>query len=180
MKTELLNKPARHFRFDSSGLLLMCLAFLLGVGSYVLIKPTFPFAANKAYEACLIVNLDYRVFGCILFLLLVQLTAFSVIGTVLLPVLNYAFGLLLSMSLATIMPVDKLNVIFIAKAFPAVLVFVFSAMALSCSSAASAKRLYAKMRSDRRFKAELVKTLVLGAAFIILSVIGVSDINMIS
>lgn len=177
MKTELLNKPARHFRFDSSGLLLMCLAFLLGVGSYVLIKPSFPSAANEAY---LIVNLDYRVFGCILFLLLVQLTAFSVIGTVLLPVLNYAFGLLLSMSLATIMPVDKLNVLFIAKAFSAVLVFVFSAMALSCSSAASAKRLYAKMRSDRRFKAELVKTLVLGAAFIILSVIGVSDINMIS
>ena len=87
MKTELLNKPAHHFRFDSSGLLLMSLAFLLGVGSYVLIKPSFPEAVNKAYS---IVNLDYRVFGCVLLLLLVQLTAFSIIGTVILSVLNFA------------------------------------------------------------------------------------------
>ena len=176
MKTELLNKPARHLRVDSSGLLLMCLAFMLGLGAYVLTKPSFPQAANGAYS---IVNLDYRFFGCILFLLLVQLTAFSVIGTVILPVLNFAFGLVLAMSLATIMPADKLSIIFIAKAFSAVLVLIFSVLSLSCSSAASAKRLYCKMRSDRRFKAELIKTLVLGAAFVILSVIGVSDINKI-
>lgn len=176
MKTELLSKPARQLRVDNSGLLLMCLAFMLGVGAYVLSKPSFPSAVNDAYS---IVNLDYRVFGCILFLLLVQLTAFSVIGTVLLPVLNFAFGLLLSMSLATIMPGDKLSVVLIAKAFSAVLVLIFSALALSCSSAASAKRLYAKIRSDRRFKAELIKTLVLGAAFVILSVIGVSDVNIV-
>lgn len=176
MKTELLNKPARHFCFDSSGLLLMCLAFLLGVGSYALIKPSFPETGNAAYS---IVNLDYRVFGCVLFLLLVQLTAFSVIGTVILPVLNFAFGLVLSMSLATIMPVDKLDILFIAKAFFTVLVLIFSVLALSCSSCASARRLYGKMRSDRRFKTELIKTLVLVAAFAILSVIGVSDINMI-
>lgn len=149
---------------------------MLGVGAYVLSKPSFPSAVNDTYS---IVNLDYRVFGCILFLLLVQLTAFSVIGTVLLPVLNFAFGLLLSMSLATIMPGDKLSVVLIAKAFSAVLVLIFSALALSCSSAASAKRLYAKIRSDRRFKAELIKTLVLGAAFVILSVIGVSDVNIV-
>ena len=117
MKTELLNKPARHFRFDSSGLLLMSLAFLLGVGSYVLIKPSFPEAVNKAYS---IVNLDYRVFGCVLLLLLVQLTAFSIIGTVILSVLNFAFGLMLPMSLATIMPAGKLDIFFIAKAFSAV------------------------------------------------------------
>lgn len=176
MKTELLNKPARHLRFDSSGLLLMCLAFLLGVGSYVLIKPSFPETGNAAYS---IVNLDCRVFGCILFLLLVQLTAFSVIGTVILPVLNFAFGLVVSMSLATIMPADKLDILFIAKAFSTVLVLIFSVLALSCSSCASAKRLYGKIRSDRRFKTELIKTLVLVAAFVILSVIGVSDINMI-
>lgn len=176
MKTELLNKPARHLRVDSSGLLLMCLAFMLGLGAYVLTKPLFPQAANWAYS---IVNLDYRVFGCILFLLLVQLTAFSVIGTVILPVLNFAFGFVLAMSLATIMPADKLSIIFIAKLFSAVLVLIFSVLALSCSSAGSAKRLYGKMRSDRRFKAELIKTLVLGAAFVILSVIGVSDINKI-
>ncbi len=176
MKTELLNKLARHLRFDSSGLLLMCLAFLLGVGSYVLIKPSFPETGTPAYS---IVNLDYRVFGCVLFLLLVQLTSFSVIGTVILPVLNFAFGLVLSMSLATILPADKLDILFIAKAFSAVLVLIFSVLALSCSSCASAKRLYGKMRSDRRFKTELIKTLVLAAAFVILSVIGVSDINMI-
>ena len=176
MKTELLNKPARHLRVDNSGLLLMCLAFMLGVGAYVLMKPSFPSSANGAYS---IVNIDYRVFGCILFLLLVQLTAFSVIGTVLLPVLYFAFGLLLSMSLATIMPGDKLSVLIIAKAFAAVLVLIFSALTLSCSSASSAKRLYAKMRCDRRFKTELIKTLVLGTAFVILSVIGVSDINKV-
>ena len=174
MKTELLHKPARHLRVDSSGLLLMCLAFMLGLGTYVLMKPSFPQAVNGVYA---IVNLDYRVFGCILFLLLVQLTAFSIIGTVILPVLN--FGLVLAMSLATIMPADKLSIIFIAKAFSSVLVLIFSVLAFSCSSATSAKRLYGKMRSDRRFKVELIKTLVLGAAFVILSVIGVSDINKI-
>lgn len=176
MKTELLHKPARHLRVDSSGLLLMCLAFMLGLGAYVLMKPSFPQAVNGVYA---IVNLDYRVFGCILFLLLVQLTAFSIIGTVILPVLNFAFGLVLAMSLATIMPADKLSIIFIAKAFSSVLVLIFSVLTFSCSSATSAKRLYGKMRSDRRFKVELIKTLVLGAAFVILSVIGVSDINKI-
>ena len=175
MKTELLNKPARHFRFDSSGLLLMSLAFLLGVGSYVLIKPSFPEAVNKVYS---IVNLDYRVFGCVLLLLLVQLTAFSIIGTVILSVLNFAFGLMLPMSLATIMPADKLDILFIAKAFSAVLVLIFSVLALSCSSCTSAKRLYGRLRTDRRFKVELIKSLALAAAFVILSVIGVSDINM--
>ena len=79
MKTELLNKPARHLRIDSSGLLLMCLTFMLGVGAYVLTKPSLPQSAHVNY---LIVDLDYRVFGCILCLLLVQLTAFSVIGSV--------------------------------------------------------------------------------------------------
>ena len=171
MKTELLHKPARHLRVDSSGLLLMCLAFMLGLGAYVLMKPSFPQAVNGVYA---IVNLDYRVFGCILFLLLVQLTAFSIIGTVILPVLNFAFGLVLAVS-----PADKLSIIFIAKAFSSVLVLIFSVLAFSCSSATSAKRLYGKMRSDRRFKVELIKTLVLGAAFVILSVIGVSDINKI-
>lgn len=176
MKTELLNKPARHLRVDNSGLLLMCLAFMIGLGTYVLMNPSFPLTVNGAYS---IVDLDYRVFGCILLLLLVQLTAFSVIGTVILPVLNFAFGLVLAMSLATIMPADKLSIIFFAKAFSAVLVLIFSVLALSCSSAASAKRLYGKMRGDRRFKAELIKTLVLATAFIILSVFGVSDINKI-
>ena len=70
MKTELLNKPARHLRIDSSGLLLMCLTFMLGVGAYVLTKPSLPQSAHVNY---LIVDLDYRVFGCILCLLLVQL-----------------------------------------------------------------------------------------------------------
>ena len=60
-----------------------------------------------------------------------------------------------------------------------VFVFIFSALALSCSSAASAKRLFGKIRNERRFKAELVKTLLLGAAFVILSFIGISDINKI-
>ena len=57
--------------------------------------------------------------------------------------------------------------------------YFFSALALSRSSAASAKRLFGKIRNERRFKAELVKTLLLGAAFVILSFIGISDINKI-
>ena len=172
MKTELLNKPARHLRIDSSGLLLMCLTFMLGVGAYVLTKPSLPQSAHVNY---LIVDLDYRVFGCILCLLLVQLTAWSVI----IPVLDFIFGFFVSVSLATIIPADKLNVIFIAKVFSLVFVCIFSALALSCSSAASAKRLFGKIRNERRFKAELVKTLLLGAAFVILSFIGISDINKI-
>ena len=108
MKTELLNKPARHLRIDSSGLLLMCLTFMLGVGAYVLTKPSLPQSAHVNY---LIVDLDYRVFGCILCLLLVQLTAFSVIGSVIIPVLDFIFGFFVSVSLATIIPADKLNVI---------------------------------------------------------------------
>ena len=176
MKTELLNKPARHLRIDSSGLLLMCLTFMLGVGAYVLTKPSLPQPAHVNY---LIVDLDYRVFGCILCLLLVQLTAFSVIGSVIIPVLDFIFGFFVSVSLATIIPADKLNVIFIAKVFSLVFVCIFSALALSCSSAASAKRLFGKIRNERRFKAELVKTLLLGAAFVILSFIGISDINKI-
>lgn len=130
MKTELLNKPARHLRIDSSGLLLMCLTFMLGVGAYVLTKPSLPQSAHVNY---LIVDLDYRVFGCILCLLLVQLTAFSVIGSVIIPVLDFIFGFFVSVSLATIIPADKLNVIFIAKVFSLVFVFIFSALALSCS-----------------------------------------------
>ena len=99
--------------------------------------------------------------------------------SVIIPVLDFIFGFFVSVSLATIIPADKLNVIFIAKVFSLVFVFIFSALALSCSSAASAKRLFGKIRNERRFKAELVKTLLLGAAFVILSFIGISDINKI-
>ena len=42
MKTELLNKPARHLRIDSSGLLLMCLTFMLGVGAVSYTHLTLP------------------------------------------------------------------------------------------------------------------------------------------
>lgn len=176
MKSDLLGKQTRHFRFNNLELLLTCLAFLLGVVSYIIIKPSFPITGNGAYS---IANLDYRLFGCIILLFMLQLSAFSAVGTIILPGLNFAFGLFLSMTLASIMPADKLSVYFIIKVFFVVLLFVFSGVALSCSAGASSKRFYGRVRSDKRFRMELIKTLVLSILFVILSVLGLSDINMI-
>lgn len=176
MKSDLLGKQTRHFRFNNLELLLTCLAFLLGVVSYIIIKPSFPITGNGAYS---IANLDYRLFGCIILLFMLQLSAFSAVGTIILPVLNFAFGLFLSMTLASIMPADKLSFYFIIKVFSVVLLFVFTGVALSCSSGASSKRFYGSVRSDKRFRIELIKTLVLSILFVILSVLGLSDINMI-
>lgn len=176
MKSDLLGKQTRHFRFNNLELLLTCLAFLLGVVSYIIIKPSFPITGNGAYS---IANLDYRLFGCIILLFMLQLSAFSAFGTIILPVLNFAFGLFLSMTLASIMPADKLSFYFIIKVFSVVLLFVFSGVALSCSAGASSKRFCGRVRSDKRFRMELIKTLVLSILFVILSVLGLSDINMI-
>ena len=176
MKSDLLGKQTRHFRFNNLELLLTCLAFLLGVVSYIIIKPSFPITGNGAYS---IANLDYRLFGCIILLFMLQLSAFSAVGTIILPVLNFAFGLFLSMTLASIMPADKLSFYFIIKVFSVVLLFVFSGVALSCGAGASSKRFYGRVRSDKRFRIELIKTLVLSILFVILSVLGLSDINMI-
>ena len=176
MKSDLLGKQTRHFRFNNFELLLTCLAFLLGVVSYIIIKPSFPITWNGAYS---IANLDYRLFGCIILLFMLQLSAFSAVGTIILPVLNFAFGLFLSMTLASIMPADKLSFYFIIKVFSVVLLFVFSGVALSCGAGASSKRFYGRVRSDKRFRMELIKTLVLSILFVILSVLGLSDINMI-
>ena len=149
---------------------------MLGVVSYIIIKPSFPITGNGAYS---IANLDYRLFGCIILLFMLQLSAFSAVGTIILPVLNFAFGLFLSMTLASIMPADKLSFYFIIKVFSVVLLFVFSGVALSCGAGASSKRFYGRVRSDKRFRMELIKTLVLSILFVILSVLGLSDINMI-
>lgn len=176
MKSDLLGKQTRHSRFNNLELLLTCLAFLLGVVSYIIIKPSFPITGNGAYS---IANLDYRLFGCIILLFMLQLSAFSAVGTIILPVLNFAFGLFLSMTLASIMPADKLSFYFIIKVFSVVLLFVFSGVALSCGAGASSKRFYGRVRSDKRFRMELIKTLVLSILFVILSVLGLSDINMI-
>ena len=176
MKNELLGKPPRRLNSFNADLLLTCLAFLLGVAAYIFIRPSFPSMGNGAYS---IVNLDYRVFGCVFLLIMLQLTAFSVIGIAVLPFLNFAFGLFLPMSLSTIMPAGELGVKFILKAFPIVLVFVFLALYFSCSANSSSKKFYGRVRSDKHFRIELFKTLSLVILFVILSVIGISDLNTI-
>lgn len=176
MKSELLGKSTHRPKNNNTDLLLTCLAFLLGVASYIFLKPSLPILGNEGYS---IVNLDYRVFGCVFLLIMLQLTAFSVLGIAVVPALDFAFGLFLSMSLAAIMPTDELSIGFIAKAFPFVLVPVFLLLYLSCSANASSKTFYGRVRSDKLFRVELVKLLALVVLTVILSVIGISDLNKI-
>ena len=176
MKSELLGKSTHRTKNNNTDLLLTSLAFLLGVASYIFLKPSLPTSGNEGYS---IVNLDYRVFGCIFLLIMLQLTAFSVIGIAVVPVLDFAFGLFLLMSLAAIMPTDELSVGFIIKAFPLVLVPVFLSLYLSCSANTSSKKFYGRVRGDKLFRIELVKLLALVVLTVILSVIRISDLNKI-
>ena len=174
MKSENLSKKPARCRTARSELLLTNLAFLLGVLTFAISNTSLLFFEK---DLPIIANLDFRIFGCVFILFFMQLSAFSIVGSAIVPITDWAMGLFLPMSLATIIPNAELSAIIIVKSFIAVLLLVFICTLVSCGSLVSAKKLFNKVKNERRLKAELVKTLALALSFVILSIIGISDLN---
>ncbi len=174
MKSEKLSKRPIQSRTVNSQLLLTNLAFLLGVLTFAISNLSLS-SVEKDFP--IIANLDFRIFGCVFILFIMQLSAFSVIGSAIVPLADWAMGLFLPMSLATIIPDTELSAIIIIKSFIALCFMIFISTLISNGSLISAKKLFCKVKNERRLKAELVKTLVLALSFVVLSIIGISDLN---
>lgn len=174
MKSKILSmKPSRSPAVKGE-LLLTNLAFLLGVATFVFCNLTLSVFEK---ELPVIANLDFRIFGCVFVLIVIQLSAFSIVGSVIIAIADWAIGMFIPMSLATIIPQAELSAVIILKSFLYVLLLIFICTLISCGSLISAKKLFSKVRNERRIKADLVKTLVLALFLVILSIIGISDIN---
>ena len=176
MKTDYFSRKLPRKPAENRNLLLTILAFLAGCATYVLLKPEFPLSAEKALS---VANLVIRIFGCIFLLIFLQLSAFSIIGSVIVPITDWFAGLFFEMSLATIIPFSDLSIALILKTAALCFAIIFLTVFLSYGALASAKRLFNKVKNDRGLSVDFVKTLVLAALLVILSIIGISDINMI-
>lgn len=174
MKSEIVSKRPTRSPAVKSELLLTNLAFLLGVITFLFSKSSLSFFENELPS---IANLDFRIFGCVFILIVVQLSAFSIVGSAVIPIADWVMGMFAAMSLATIIPCQELSAVIILKSFIGLLFLIFICTLISCSSLVSARKLFNKVRNERRIKVDLVKTVVLALLLVILSIIGISDIN---
>ena len=174
MNSKIVSRKLSRSHTAKSELLLTNLAFLLGVVTFAVGNITPSIFEN---EIPVIANLDFRIFGCVFILIAIQLSAFSIVGSVIIPVADWAIGMFIPMSLATIIPCEELSAAIILKSFLGIFLLIFICTLVSCGSLISAKKLFNKVRNERRIKADLVKTLALALLLVILSIIGISDIN---
>lgn len=174
MKSGIFSRRTAHSRNVRSELLLTNLAFLLGVVTFLFSKSTLSFFENELPR---VAGIDFRIFGCVFILIVVQLSAFSIVGSAIIPIADWMMGMFVPMSLATIIPNDELSAVIILKLFCCLVFLIFICISVSGSSLVSAKILFNKVRNEKRIKVDLVKSLLLALLLVILSIIGISDIN---
>jgi len=165
-------KSAVFKKSENSTLLLLCLAFLMGVGGFALF---FGFSSDIN-----LVEADISCFACVFSVFLLQISAFSALGTFFIPLLLCGIGAISSYALACVIFVSDLSFLFLAKLFAVLWIFVLFALYIAISASGSADAVFSKIRRDKRFKMDILKTLVIISLFVILSFIGASDFNMIS
>lgn len=160
----------------SKSVFLICLAFLLGISTYLLFSENLSPFFDENFA---ILNLDYRIFGCVLLLILVQVSSFSVIGSLFVFIFDYAFGLFAALSLDSIIPEFDFDVILILKLLLFAFVLVFALFSVSNGAIKSSIRFFRRLGNERTMKTEAVKLLAIILTAVIVSVIGFTDINII-
>lgn len=159
---------------DSKQVFLICLAFLLGVSTYLIFGERFSGYFDKSLT---VLNLDYRIFGCVFLLIIIQLSSFSVIGSLFVFVFDYIFALFCALSLDSIIPQRDLGVLFISKLLLIVFIVVFLLFSFSRGAMRSSLRFFRRLGNERTLKTEAAKLAVLIILAVIISVIGLTDIN---
>lgn len=147
--------------------------FLLGSFTYLLLGDGI-FALNGISDPMTFKNAFIP--GCALALLLVQLAAFSQIGTVFVAAVDFVFGYAAPAFVATIIPFTDIGYLFILRLFALMFVAVFLTFAISDAAMSSSSALFVRTKRDKAFPSQLLKLLIIAGLFVIVFTVGAPDL----
>ena len=153
-------------------LLFAAISFLLGVAAYLLFSKTLLNLSEN----------DFSHFGaifpavcCMIFLIITQLSSFSVLGIFLIPAADFLFGAFISAVLEISLPAGA-DSLLILKASLIVFAAVLSGIAISVGSFKSSLRLFRRLRGDKYVRTDYIKLFLLCAIAVVLFVVGFADL----
>ena len=114
--------------------------------------------------------------GCVLALLLVQLSAFSQIGAAFVVAIDFMFGYAAAVFMATIIPFTDIGYLFILRLFAVMFVAVFLTLAVSNTAILSSSALFMRTKRDKVFPTQLLKLLIIAGIFIVVITVGAPDL----
>ena len=141
-------------------LLLISLAFSMGVLTYLVFARGVLPLPEKAFTGLGTIS---PAAGCIVLLIFLSMSAFSVIGIFIIPVTDYFLGVFSAVCLASITP-DTPDIFFILKAGCVLFSFLLLGAMTSVSSAGSSLRLFLRSKGDKQLRSEYIKLFLICTA----------------